>query len=144
MSHAVRAVIGVILLAVALATLVISFIVWRRQRQPSALQVLKVRLPDRAAQREAFGYLSQGVLPADPALREVVCDVAEVTLRQFDPTIVFASVIVLFVGEGFLRPSIPLAVLGAFYLLSTVVFTMSRRRLRAAAARILAQEGSGS
>lgn len=144
MSHEVRSIIGVVLIAVAVATLVISFIVWRRLRQPSALQVLRARLPDRAAQREAFRYLSQGVLPSDPALRDLVCDVAQVTLHQFDPTIVFASVILLFVGEGFERPSLPLAVLGVFYVAITVFSVLNRRRLKAAASRILAQEGRWS
>jgi hypothetical protein len=144
MSHEVRSIIGVVLIAVAVATLVISFIVWRRLRQPSALQVLRARLPDRAAQREAFRYLSQGVVPSDPALRDLVCDVAEVTLHQFDPTIVFASVILLLVGDGVLRPSLPLAVLGVLYLASTVFFVLSRRRLKAAAARILAEQQGGA
>lgn len=138
MTHQVRDVIGIVLIGLAVATLVISFVVWRRLRRPSAMRMVRMRVPDRAAQREVFSALRRGSLLEDPVLREVTLEAAQLTLEQFDPTIIYASVVVLFAGEYLIRASTELIVVGVLYLVIIVFSVISRRQLKASSARILA------
>ncbi|KJE76152.1 hypothetical protein [Ferrimicrobium acidiphilum] len=137
-------VIGLILVLVAAAGLVVSFVVWRKRRQPTGLMVLRSALPDREEQRIAFGHLRTGTLPDDPHLAGVVVEVAQATVSQWDPSAIYGVVLVLLIGEYLIRPAGDLIVIGVIYLLVAAWGVRSRRKMRDRARLILASSGSGS
>jgi hypothetical protein len=67
----VEKVIGVVLNLIAVAGLIVSFVIWRKRRQPTGLMILRSALPDREQQREVFAHLRAGTLPDDPELASV-------------------------------------------------------------------------
>jgi hypothetical protein len=131
-------VIGLVLVLVAAAGLVVSFVVWRKRRQPTGLMILRSALPDREQQREAYTHLRAGTVPSDPHLASVVVEVAEATVSQWDPTPIFAIVVVLLVGEYLLKPASDLIYIGVVYVIVAAWGIYSRRKMRDRARVILA------
>lgn len=134
-------VVGLILVLVAAAGLVVSFVVWRKHRQPTGLMILRSALPDREEQRIAFSHLRAGTLPDDPQLASVVVDVAQATVGQWDPSPIFAVVLVLLIGEYLIKPASDLILIGVIYLLVAAWGVRSRRKMRDRARLILANVG---
>ncbi|WP_298211553.1 hypothetical protein [Ferrimicrobium sp.] len=131
-------VVGLVLVLVAAAGLVVSFVVWRKRRQPTGLMILRSALPDRELQREAFGHLRAGTLPDDPELAAVVREVAQATVSQWDPSPIFGIVLVLLIGEYLIKPAGDLIVIGVIYVLVAAWGVRSRRQMRDRAQLILA------
>jgi hypothetical protein len=134
-------VIGLILVLVAAAGLVVSFVVWRKRRQPTGLMILRSALPDREEQGIAFGHLRAGTLPDDPQLAAVVIEVAQATVSQWDPSPIFGVVLVLLIGEYLIRPAGDLIFIGVIYLLVAAWGMRSRQKMRDRARLILASSG---
>ncbi|MCI2974812.1 MAG: hypothetical protein MP439_01885 [Ferrimicrobium sp.] len=132
-------VIGLVLVLVAAAGLVVSFVVWRKRRQHTGLMILRSALPYREQQREAYGHLRAGTVPSDPYLASVVVEVAQATVTQWDPTpIIFAIVVVLLVGEYLLKPAGDLIYFGVAYVIFAAWNINWRRKMRDRARMILA------
>ncbi|MCL5973388.1 hypothetical protein [Ferrimicrobium sp.] len=138
----ISTVIGLILVLAAVAGLVVSFVVWRKHRQPTGLMILRSALTDREQQREAFAHLKAGTLPDDPHLAEVVVEVAQATVTQWDPSPIFAVVLVLLIGEYLMKPAGDLIVIGLVYVVVAAWGIQSRRKMRERARLILTSTGN--
>ncbi|MGC9155510.1 MAG: hypothetical protein ACP5HZ_07660 [Ferrimicrobium sp.] len=134
-------VVGLVLVLAAIAGLVVSFVVWRKRRQPTGLMILRSALPDRERQRVAHAHLRAGTLPDDPELAEVVREVAQATVSQWDPTLIYGTVLVLLAGEYLMKPDSILILFGLGYLLLVAWGVRSRRQMRDRARLILANTG---
>lgn len=131
-------VVGLVLVLAAIAGLVVSFVVWRKRRQPTGLMILRSALPDREHQRVAYAHLRAGTLPDDPELAGVVREVAQATVSQWDPTAIYGTVLVLLAGEYLMKPDSILILFGVGYLLVAAWGVRSRRQMRDRARLILA------
>ncbi len=136
--HELMSVVGFVLVCVAVAMLVVGYVIWRRRRTVSPLGYLRRQLSNRAEQAEILGYLKAAELPDDPAKAEIVLELARLTVEQFYPSAIMYSLVLMIFGEYLIKPAFYLLPLGLLYLLLNIWSHHSRRRMKAVASRLLA------